>query len=162
MMNAPFGIADYGDFGDSGKSALVPLPRVYATRTLNESQYALIEDGNGRLITTTYRHIVDTELDVDCPSEHELPRRSGRGIPGRETTAVRRRPTSVPRDIADAVMVALIGVRQRIPRARLARWLGLTPRQVHLAELGSVQPDALPTLAAYFGIDLRDRHDLPD
>lgn len=141
----PFGTAIYPD---RGKRTLAPLPHIRATRTFNDSQYGLVEDSGGRLVTTHYRPESVARLGDNVDRV-----RSARGLPGRETTAVHRRPTTVRRELADAVMLAVINERQRRPRSVLARWIGVTTRQLHLAELGSVQPDAVQRIAAYFGIE---------
>lgn len=145
-MTLPFGIAIYPD---RGKSTLDPLPRITLTRTYHESAAGRIEDEQARLVTTHYRKVSAARYGDD----YERPR-SARGLPGRETASVRRRPTPVGRELADRIMLAVIDERQRHPRSRLARWIGITPRQLHLAELGSVQLDSVRLIADYFGIDI--------
>lgn len=152
---APFGIAEYPDYG---RRMLGSLPHIRATQVLNDSQYGLIEDttrrGQSRLVTNMYDAQRDVQRGSDFFSDRALQRRAGRGIAGRETTSVQRRSTTVERSIADAIMLEVLQARRHMPRVRLAQSIGISPRQVHLAELGCVQPQVLLDLARYFQIDI--------
>lgn len=151
-MTLPFGVAIYPD---RGKSTLDPLPNIKLTRTYHESAAGRIELDNGRLLQLEpkrRRYDRVRERDDRMPEARSL-----RGAPGRETASVRRRPTTVRRDLADAVMVAVLERRHSVARSNLARTIGVSPRELHLAELGCVQPESLPAIAAFFGIDIRSR-----
>ncbi len=112
-----FGIAVYPNVK---KTPLPPLPPITKTLTYHES----IAGGAGYV--NLYSHT--------------------RYVP-QETKAVRRRPTTV--DIAKALEIAhrVNYLRQYWAREPLARALGVKPRDLHLAELGCVQPEAYKKIA---------------
>jgi hypothetical protein len=151
----PHGIAIYPD---RGKSTLDSLPRTTLTRTYHESVAGLVERSDGQLVQLQSKQRKHERTYREREREEGMPEaRSLRGAPGRETASVRRRPTTVRRELADAIMLAVLDRRSTVARSNLARAIGVTPRELHLAELGCVQPAALPAIAGFFGIDLRQR-----
>lgn len=112
-----FGIAVYPNVK---KAPLPPLPPITKTLTYHES----IAGGAGHINL------------YSCT----------RYVP-QETKTVRRRPTTL--DIAKALEIAyrVNYLRQFWARAPLARALGVKPRDLHLAELGCVQPEAYKKIA---------------
>lgn len=112
-MNLPFGIAVYEH---APPTKLEPLPHVSALRTVEQSREAA----------------VPVALVVDL---------AGLPMP-RETRSVRRRRTTVSEDTATDVAYRVLALRRAWSRAALARYIGITVRDLHLAELGSVQPNA--------------------
>jgi len=64
-----------------------------------------------------------------------------------ETKAVRRRPTTLDAEKALEIAYRVNYLRQYWARAPLARALGVKPRDLHLAELGCVQPEAYEIIA---------------
>lgn len=110
----PFGIAVYPE--RKMRSTMDRLPNIKLTRTYHESVA-----GGAEVVHLRTR-----------PTAQPM-----------ETRSVRRRQTTVPIDTATDVAYRVLALRTGWSRAALARYIGVSQRQLHLAELGCAQPEAV-------------------